>query len=789
MSNIVDLIADSVLQDCEVFEYFSDSREFWRLSGLGIFHMNIGRLRSNFNELMLIISPYLVNIDIIILTETWHHPSFPYSFSIPGYNSYFTSQQHNEASGIAVYVRDDLDVQTDELTQFTMTNCLKLDLKLTDKRLTLLTMYRSPSGNNAPRFIEELDQYLSQLTCDRCLLVGDLNINILDQNMTNMGHDYLDILHGHNYIPTITKPTRVKINKRQDGQTFKTESCIDHIMYKSRNINEIRSSIIQTNISDHYSIATKLNLNFDKQTTPTTKQYRHIDFDLLKDKLNNQDWTCITNSDDVNFTANQLTEIIEEHISSSSEIKNYTNRLTPIKPWMTQALLRSIRNRDRLARLTKRNPDNIRLHDYYKRVRNIVSKSIRTARDLDIKRNLDENKDDKRKLWTVIHDVINKTNKKSKIKTITHDNTDYNCDTDTTHCANIINNYFSNVGKNISDSITLPTLPTNNDAQDQQPTYPLLSTFDTTTTHEVYKTVMSFKNNSAPGHDGLQTKLLKQILPYILTPLTKIINLSMTKGQFPDSYKNSIIVPIHKKGNTKQLTNYRPISLLTMFSKVLEKIIKTRLDKYLQTYNVLTDRQYGFRRGIGTEDTLIDLTTYLYDNMDRGQKVIACFLDIAKAYDSIQHDKLLQELRSIGLTDTALTWFTSYLTNRTQQVRLNSQLSDKADCLPYSIVQGSCLGPCLFNCFINKLPGKSMGQVFCYADDAVICYASDSWEETHNLAATDLTNIANSFGWMSWQEKGTLLPWSWETGSEGGRFTEDGQRHKDEEELQGQAPH
>ncbi|KAI5708706.1 hypothetical protein M8J76_001545 [Diaphorina citri] len=386
MSNIVDLIADSVLQDCEVFEYFSDSREFWRLSGLGIFHMNIGRLRSNFNELMLIISPYLVNIDIIILTETWHHPSFPYSFSIPGYNSYFTSQQHNEASGIAVYVRDDLDVQTDELTQFTMTNCLKLDLKLTDKRLTILTMYRSPSGNNAPRFIEELDQYLSQLTCDRCLLVGDLNINILDQNMTNMGHDYLDILHGHNYIPTITKPTRVKINKRQDGQTFKTESCIDHTMYKSRNINEIRSSIIQTNISDHYSIATKLNLNFDKQTTPTTKQYRHIDFDLLKDKLNNQDWTCITNSDDVNFTANQLTEIIEDHISSSSEIKNYTNRLTPIKPWMTQALLRSIRNRDRLARLTKRNPDNIRLHDYYKRVRNIVSKSIRTARDLDIKR-------------------------------------------------------------------------------------------------------------------------------------------------------------------------------------------------------------------------------------------------------------------------------------------------------------------------------------------------------------------------------------------------------------------
>ncbi|KAL1446166.1 hypothetical protein WDU94_008919, partial [Cyamophila willieti] len=100
-------------------------------------------------------------------------------------------------------------------------------------------------------------------------------------------------------------------------------------------------------------------------------------------------------------------------------------------------------------------------------------------------------------------------------------------------------------------------------------------------------------------------------------------------------------------------------------------------------------------------------------------------------------------------TNTVLTWFTSYLTNRTQQVRLNSQLSDVAQCQPFSIVQGSCLGPVLFNCFINNLPGISLGQVFCYADDTVVCYTSDTWEETHNIATTDLTNIGNWYSSMS----------------------------------------
>lgn len=749
MDNILNIVPNAVQEDCIIFNCFSETGHFWNNSSLNIFHMNIGKIQSHFNELMLMLAQYLKKIDIIILSETWYHPSNPYSFSIAGYTSHFTCDKHNEASGIAVYVRSDLDVQVTELNYFTMTNCLKLDIKLKDNLLTLLAMYRSPSGNVA-NFLDELDQQLPRIRNDRCLLVGDININILEQNIENNGHEYSDIIHGHNYIPTITQITREKINtRRRDQTTYKTISCIDHINYKSRKLNEIQSAIIHTNISDHYSTITKLNIEKEQNNTSTTyKNYIHIDYEKLNEILSNENWNTILESNDPDYCTNLFTQTLKTKIDQYSSTKTYSNRQTPLKPWMTQALLASLRNRDRLARLTKQNPHNLRLLNYYKRVRNIVSKSIRIARDLEFKRNIDENQHDKRKLWTVIKSIIDKPNKKSKMKTITHDNTDYNCETDTKTCANIINNYFNNIGKLVSDSINSSS---NDDTSYNSNILDVnqLTSFEAVTSLEILKLVKNLRNNSAPGDDELQTKLLKNIIPYILTPLTHIINLSLSKGVFPTCYKNSIIVPIHKKGSTKVLTNYRPISLLTIFSKILEKTVQTQLDKYLQTNNTLTDRQYGFRKRLGTEDALIDLTTYLYDKLDKGKRVIALFLDISKAYDSIKHTKLLQQLHNIGLRDNVLTWFSSYLTDRTQQVRLNSHLSDRTNCQPFSIVQGSCLGPVLFNCFINTLPGHSQGQVFCYADDAVICYSSDTWEETHNIATTDLNSINNWYNNMS----------------------------------------
>ncbi|KAL1447804.1 hypothetical protein WDU94_013891 [Cyamophila willieti] len=157
--------------------------------------------------------------------------------------------------------------------------------------------------------------------------------------------------------------------------------------------------------------------------------------------------------------------------------------------------------------------------------------------------------------------------------------------------------------------------------------------------------------------------------------------------------------------------------------------------------NILNNRQYGFRKGVGTEDALLDITTYLHEQLNAGKKVLAVFLDISKAYDSINHQELLNQLFNIGLTNKTLNWFRSYLTDREQNIKLNNYLTQTITCHPYSIPQGTILGPGLFNIYINSLPTITCGKVFSYADDTVIVYSTNDWTTTHNTAQHDLTRV------------------------------------------------
>ncbi|KAL1447498.1 hypothetical protein WDU94_003516 [Cyamophila willieti] len=260
---------------------------------------------------------------------------------------------------------------------------------------------------------------------------------------------------------------------------------------------------------------------------------------------------------------------------------------------------------------------------------------------------------------------------------------------------------------------------------------------------------MTLKNSAAPGYDGISSITLKKIVGYITKPLKHVINLSLDNGIFPTCYKKSIVIPVFKKGNSRLLENYRPISVLCNFSKILEKCIKSRLDFYLDNNNLITSRQFGFRKEVGCEDALLDITSYLHDKIDLNKKNLVVFLDLRKAYDSIKHTILLDQLQKLGLCDKTLDWFDSYLRDRLQQIRLDDYTTDSLLQGHFSIPQGTVLGPCLFNIYINELPGISKGRVLCYADDTVICYSGDDWDSVHLTATQDLTTVTNWYSNMS----------------------------------------
>ncbi|KAL4131531.1 hypothetical protein QTP88_008826 [Uroleucon formosanum] len=201
--------------------------------------------------------------------------------------------------------------------------------------------------------------------------------------------------------------------------------------------------------------------------------------------------------------------------------------------------------------------------------------------------------------------------------------------------------------------------------------------------------------------------------------------------------KLAIIKPIYKNGDKTCINNYRPISMLSNFSKILEKIVKNRLITFLEKHELLSKQQFGFRPGLGTENALYSATHFIKNALDNSKKVIAIFLDLSKAFDTVNHKKLINILPNFGITVTSLIWFTSYLENRKQTVCINGITGDDLF-INCGVPQGSVLGPLLFILYINHVCNLDIdGRIVTYADDTCLLYCGDSWSDVSTKATRE----------------------------------------------------
>ena len=203
------------------------------------------------------------------------------------------------------------------------------------------------------------------------------------------------------------------------------------------------------------------------------------------------------------------------------------------------------------------------------------------------------------------------------------------------------------------------------------------------------KIVSNLKEKKSPGHDGIDNQLLKSIIPYIVDPLVYIVNLSLTHGIVPNNMKTAKVIPIYTKGDHCDVNNYRPISLLTSISKVLERIIYIRTINFLNKFDIFCNFQFGFREKHNTSHALLTFVEKVTHALDKFSHTVGIFLDFSKAFDTINHEILLAKLSHYGIRGKALEWFRSYLSNRSQYVSLNGSTSQNevVDC---GVPQGSC---------------------------------------------------------------------------------------------------
>ena len=550
------------------------------------------------------------------------------------------------------------------------------------------------------------------------ILMGDFNINLMLQQ-----DSWMNTIQYHNLTQIINIPTRI---------TFDSESILDHFYTNNTQlISEICVPI--SGISDHLPTFCTLHEKFYKvpksHTSVTYRSFKHFNESEFLNDIQSADFSHVyaySNPEDaLQYWINLFYTIINKH----APIKNKRIKQEIKPPWLSKEILAEMRHRDYLRQKGDR--------DSYKSQRNKVKKSIRSAKRLYI-RNLIEDKSNPSAIWKAINLLKNK--KQSAPDFPFHPND--------------FNDHFSNI------ATKLLKIEEKNNPETNDSIYDKLRTFVATkinnndhfkipylTIMDVAKYIKSLKTSCSPGIDDISCKLLKLAAPLVIDSLTFIYNQCISSGIFPNCLKSAKVIPLHKKGSYDDLNNFRPISILPAVSKPLEKHIHFHLSKFLETNNLIHSNQSAFRPGLSCQTALTKLIQDFHDGCNQRNLSGVVFVDLAKAFDMLDHRILLEKLAFYNLDDSALTLLTSYVSQRTQTVCLKGKYSAT---LPVSngIPQGSVLGPLLFTLYINDLP-LHISSTSCdlFADDTTLHCTDvtvESIEMRLNQSLTELEHWCRS---------------------------------------------
>ena len=652
--------------------------------GLNIAHLNVGSILGAHKFEMLRKQVESSELSVFCASETWLNKDIPDGLvAIDGYTHARVDRSWSEdhgndrfkrGGGLICYVKEGIVMNEFSYAHLNKSTCdlemqwVSLDIK-NMRKIVIVNIYRAPQGDYkvACKTIHNAISDANLKDNAEIFVLGDFNINMLDKKSPMVRE--LETTTSYWGLKAFIKGrTRFGLS---GGEV--RGSCIDNIFSNSEII--IESKILDWNFSDHLAVMVKRKRVKVARTKVAFRgrSYKNYVRDDLQNALLIDNWDQFYELDD----PSKCWDIIEEKIRAYLDITcpQKMFKVNEIRdPWVTNEVLEEIKDKDSLLKIARRSG---KPEDWAeaKLARNRVGRLIEQVKADFLKEQQDELADDPKKFWRLVKSIVpGKRLGKNKITLVDREIDPEGIKVDEPQAADFVNNFFSNIG---------PKLAVNhNDPWKFFGVNPVFQGVGrlqcpnfTTEYGEVLKLCKDIKVSKSSGFEDISTKVFKDAFRVLIPQLVYLFNLSFMKGIFPERWKQATIVPLHKGGDKTEVGNYRPVSLLPLPGKLIEKIAHGVMSAFLETHRIITDKQGGFRKGFSTASTIVDITNSLFNNINNGLTSLAAFVDLRKAFDTVNHEILKKKLVCYGIDGPNLCWCENYLSNRAQKCLVNGVLS------------------------------------------------------------------------------------------------------------------
>ena len=705
---------------------------------------NIDGCASNFDTFATdVVGQHKNLFSVIGIAETNVEPCHKNLYQFNNYTSEFNGKfpGKKKGSGVGLYVHNDyIFERIDELTQCSRNlESLFITITNTSSPITVGVIYRPHTGS-VKDFLSEWENILANLPKTKIHLIGDLNIDLLKN--TKDSQELQTSFYGRNIIPTISEATHEKPGCEP--------SLIDNILINCSE-NLISSGNLEVKTSHHSPIFCFMNHFLPQEENEKIKcpkyDYCESKVDEFLSKIDDSIFLKNCTYDTENFLkfVDTLKSEIELCFRVDEQEFKKSKRNFYVNPWITPGIIASVGKKHLYYKLWKKtqNKNNLEgdnaFYLRFKSYRKYLKKVIKHAKNNFYCKKFSKVHGDLKKTWALINELRGNLKKNIKASFVI----DGSLVVDRREISNEFNKFFASVAKKLNTKTSSSTLNGNQQNTNYQ-TYlknrVQKSIFlSPTSPNELEEIVSNLENEKS---SDISITILKKCFKLISGNVSGFFNKFMMIGKFPDILKIGKITPIFKKGNPQLLDNYRPVSIIPIFAKIFEKVIYSRLYSFLTAMNVIYDKQFGFRKNHSTTHAINYSINEILGKIEAKNHVIGIFLDLSKAFDTIDHQKLLNKLEYYGIRGICHNLLTSYLSNRKQFTNFQQILSDECS-VEYGVPQGSVLGPLLFLIYINDIVNcTDLGTFVLFADDTNIFVSGRSKADAYKNANLVLNNVS-----------------------------------------------